>query len=284
MLEIALKAARGGMHIFPAEEKGKRPVMTPRGRLAWGEAATNDEAQIYDWWTHRCVTANIAVAAKHSGLLIVDCDMPKGEKAREWLPKELVGDTGVKDGSDAYCGIAELAGAKVTFDTLIVSTPSGGLHFYYRNLGGVKLDNSSLIRGWVDIRANGGDDGGYVIAPGSTGENGRKYSVMHRAPIAPAPDWLIQLCMKPKPAPRPTPPPRPLADKPAKTDGLVNNVRYAQEGNRNNALMWSACKYAEEGLHIADAEADLTPAALECGLSRGEILPTISSAYRKMGR
>jgi len=64
--------------------------------------------------------------------------------------------------------------------------------------------------------------------------------------------------------------------------GIVNSVRYAQEGNRNQALMWAACKFAEEPLHIAEAEAELVPAAMEAGLPRGEILATIASAYRRV--
>jgi len=281
MLEIALKAIRAGLWVFPVQPGDKTPIWTPNGRLKWGAAATCDEATIRDWWGSKCPTANIGVAAKHGRLLIVDCDMPKSDV-------RPAGFKHCENGQDAFAEICERVGHPLPFDTLTVRTPSGGCHYYYRNPDDVPLRNSSLLRGFVDIRANGGSDGGYVVGPGSTGANGQKYVVEYSAPIMMAPPWLLELCQE-----QPPKPPRPALpatrgsgsfSNQAKTDGLVNQVRFAQEGNRNAALFWSAAKYAEEGLHISEAEADLTPAALAAGLSRGEILPTISSAYRKAAR
>ncbi|MCS7325454.1 MAG: primase C-terminal domain-containing protein, partial [Thermoflexales bacterium] len=62
---------------------------------------------------------------------------------------------------------------------------------------------------------------------------------------------------------------------------LVDFVRAAPEGERNSRLFWAACRVAERGLALADAEALLLPAALAAGLSEREARATIRSAYKQ---
>jgi hypothetical protein len=67
-------------------------------------------------------------------------------------------------------------------ETLTVRTPSGGLHYYLNHVPGITNRRGTLPPG-IDIRG----DGGYVIAPPSEG-----YVVERRAPVADAPDWLME--------------------------------------------------------------------------------------------
>ena len=67
-------------------------------------------------------------------------------------------------------------------ETLTFRTPSGGLHFYFNHVEGVSNKTGKLPVG-IDIRG----DGGYVIVPPSKG-----YTVERRAPVADAPDWLLE--------------------------------------------------------------------------------------------
>ena len=67
-------------------------------------------------------------------------------------------------------------------ETLTIRTPSGGLHFYFNHVEGVSNKTGELPVG-IDIRG----DGGYVIVPPSKG-----YTVERRAPVADAPDWLLE--------------------------------------------------------------------------------------------
>jgi hypothetical protein len=67
-------------------------------------------------------------------------------------------------------------------ETLTIRTPSGGLHYYFNHVEGVSNKTGNLPVG-IDIRG----DGGYVIVPPSKG-----YTVERRAPVADAPDWLLE--------------------------------------------------------------------------------------------
>lgn len=290
VMNMAHKATLAGMYVFPVAglseadpDVQKRPVMTPRGRLKWGTLATIDEFQVTDWWTTRCPRSTAyGIAAKPSRLLVVDLDVWKPGKK---IPEKFQLPDGA-NGEDIFAEIVSSLGVPYPFGTFAVKTPSGGHHLYFRDPG-LPLRNSALVAGFIDIRASGGQDGGYVLGPGSVTGDG-SYDVMWRNPIQPAPDWLLALCA-PQPAkPRPPTPvnPGPKFTGAAKFDGLIAAVRNepAEGHNRNHKLHWAACAAAKDGMPYGDALRDLGAAALECGLSQHEIEPTIRSAYRGMGR
>lgn len=285
--EMAWKAAQGGMYVFPCAglsednpDFQKRPVQTPRGRLKWGQFATTDARVINDWWTTRCPASTAyGIACKPSRLLVVDLDMWKPGKEipdRFQLPEQANGD-------DVFSVIVESLGVPYPFDTFAASTPSGGTHLYFRDPG-VPLRNSALVTGFIDIRASGGSDGGYVLGPGSITAAGR-YEVLWRNPIQPAPDWLLALCAPPPaPPPRPPRPQGPTYAGPAKMDGVLSTMANTQEGGRNNTLMWAACIFAKDDIPLGECIRDLGQAALDAGLDESEIGATIRSGYRKMGK
>lgn len=58
-------------------------------------------------------------------------------------------------------------------------------------------------------------------------------------------------------------------------------VSKQQEGNRNNALYWAACRMAERHVPLQDALSALIPAAQRIGLKYSESAATIKSAYKR---
>lgn len=109
-----------------------------------------------------------------SGLVVVDCD----------VKNDL-------DGVSAFMGLCEESGGIP--DTYTVSSPNGGLHFYFladRSFP-VKTTAGTRLGPGIDIRAYGG----YIVGPGSTirlenGQLGTYDANDDELPIAPIPTWL----------------------------------------------------------------------------------------------
>jgi Bifunctional DNA primase/polymerase, N-terminal/Primase C terminal 1 (PriCT-1) len=116
--------------------------------------ATTDPGKVNAFW-NRYRGAKIGMpTGKRSGVFVVDVDRLE---ALEELPGELP-------------------------ETRTVRTLSGGVHYYFNHIDGLTNRRGALPDG-IDIRGNGG----YIILPPSDG-----YSVESRAPIADAPDWLLE--------------------------------------------------------------------------------------------
>lgn len=294
LLPYAVAATVRGFHVFPVDPMGKQPARIHQDRpedeapwrIRWSDAATTDLDRIADWWAY-CPRANVGIACKPSGLLVVDCDMPKqaghldgtrweylhAETGMGRIPGELVfQEMAIRyGGKDAW---------KALHSTHRVTTGSGGTHYYFRWPEGVKSSQDSPLRGLIDVRGNGGDRGGYVLAPGSVTEKGRYQRAVDAvsAEPVPAPEWLVKLCRYREPY---KPPPGPYSQPRAFAfGGLVETVARAQAGNRNNALLWAARSMCEDGASLDEATEKLESAAQSAGLDDQEIRQTIRSAYR----
>lgn len=306
MMGHAVAAVQRGMHVFPCGEPesadittggyiDKVPHLLEPGkpwRIKWGEAATNDLAQVIHWW-QKWPDANYAIACKPSGVLVVDCDVPK-------IGLELVG-TNYQDlykrygkyveGFDVYREMCLRSGGDwdEALDTYQVATGSGGLHLYYWWPNGLPASQGSLLRGLLDIRCSGGTDGGYVLGPGSRTSKG-PYAVESHSPIAPTPAWLVERCREKTPAAIPKAvyaggvamPGRAPGD----GSGLVNAVAYAAGGNVNNTLLWAARAMCTDGIDVEEAVNMLVPAYVMAngrgGAPHGT--DTVRSAYRLQQR
>jgi len=137
---------------------------------------------------------------------------------------------------------------------------------WYRVTGAVR---GQLCPG-VDLKGHTG----YVVAPPSLHPSGRRYVWGNRLPIAVAPRWLAEAMIQP-PRPLPQVTGRWVVGEPG--EALVQVVRDAQPGNRNNALHWAARRAAERGSPPGLIER-LRAAALAVGLAVHEVERTLRSA------
>jgi putative DNA primase/helicase len=149
--QIALETAAQGIRLFPF-----RPDKKPyQGFTNWQRWATTDPEQIRQWWI-MYPEAMIAVPTGIiNGFWVLDVDAgpnKQGLKSLHTLEQE-------------YGPLPA---------TMIVRTPSGGLHFYFQMPTDLEIRNSeSGIAPHLDIRANGG----LIIWPGSVRPEG-KYEVI----------------------------------------------------------------------------------------------------------
>jgi hypothetical protein len=194
------------------------------------------------------------------------------------------------DGPEGAEQWAALVGDPLQYATWVAKT-GRGLHLWYgttQPTGTIKLDSKLDLKG----------DGGYVAAPPSKHPDGPVY------------EWLVAPSASEPPKEVPEPLARRIADhqfnltrrvgakvqqrtvrKPryaegdtvfyaqAGYDSLINAVRDAAQGNRNNMLHWAAATMAEEGGIDEDFE-ELRATALFIGLDPVEVNRTIRSARR----
>ena len=171
-LEKTLGLAQAGFYLLPLTPEGKTPIVKH-----WKEESTKDIATIESWFKGRA--PNIGIDCEKSGLCVIDVDCKAGKLGKESFQK-------LKEQN--------------TFDkTIVVHTPSGGFHLYYKGEG-VRSSQNRLGSG-IDIRA----EGGYVVAPGST-IDGIPYTMDRdaSAAIACLPDWVAPLLAEKKSRPRQT--------------------------------------------------------------------------------
>lgn len=294
MLPAALKAHAAGFHVFPVARNDKIPHRFSSYRdiagvqHGWGETATNDISRIIHFWTKVDREANIGIACKPSQLLVIDLDQAKEDwklRGTEWA--YLHEGYGPKVSGEAVWD--EMVFKLVQGDddnedwsaTYQVRTGSGGIHLYYRwPAHWPKISQASPVKGIVDVRGNGGQYGGYVLAEGSVTSSGPYHELYTGFPVALTPKWIRRLVVEK---------PKIVATRRAagiqqpgaiSWSGLVDAVRNAGEGNRNNALLWAARSMCSDGATENEALETLTTPALDAGLSYQETGQTIRSAYR----
>jgi hypothetical protein len=163
-------------------------------------AASTDPERIEDWG-RRFPDMNVGISTGPARLVVVDLDTNKAGEA----PPPPYNVPGVQDGGDVFALALERYGVAFPGDTLIVSTPSKGLHLYWRLPDSITVNKSEGGFGWnVDVRAALS----YIVAPTSTTPDGeyKRISGAHIPLMAPA--WLLHHLdgtghMPKPPAPRP---------------------------------------------------------------------------------
>lgn len=281
MLKAALAAQQRGLHIFPVARRDKVPH---RAAGQWGLTATNDINSIIYFWTKVDPEANIGIACKPSQLLVVDLDIPKEDfklRGTEWEYLHQAYGPRVS-GEDLLDEMAYKLGVDHPDDlaTYTVRTGSGGLHLYFWwPEQWPKISQASPVKGVIDVRGNGGQFGGYVLGAGSI-TSGQYEETPPVNAVKLAPDWIRKLVAE-KPQQPKSPRMMGLRQPGAISfSGLVESVRNAGEGNRNNALVWAARTMCEEGATVEEAVKTLGEAARDAGLGDFEVERTIQSAYR----
>ena len=151
--------ARAGLRVLPGCPQKKRPLIANSFK-----DATSAPDQVWRWW-RRWPSALAGIATTHFWVLDVDAkpsltDSLAGLGAALRMPAEdLI----------SACG-------------LVVGTPGGGLHFYWRRTPGLSIRTTAgdIARG-IDTRGHDRQarPSGYIIAPGNVLPDGRRYHVVH---------------------------------------------------------------------------------------------------------
>jgi hypothetical protein len=181
-------------------DQTKRPI-TPRGF----KDATRDAAEIRGQFSKPGADMIGVPTGAASGFFAIDVDVKGGAPGMAWLSANRW---------------------RLLPETRWHETRSGGLHLLFKMPEGRTIRNSaSRVAPGIDVRA----DGGYIIAPPSPG-----YTLQHRAPIEPAPAWLLDLV---DPPPKP-PPPRTMA--PFTHAGQGSRFALAALDNETRAILSAA--------------------------------------------
>ncbi|MGJ8620679.1 MAG: bifunctional DNA primase/polymerase [Methylophilaceae bacterium] len=175
IFEAAKAYISRGWHVFPlhsiidgkctcgnadCSDAGKHPAVS-RGV----KEATTDTNKIEAWFSTD-EQRNIGIATgESSDLTIIDIDIGNKGGAETWI--ELIQEHGEPD-------------------TLVVETPSGGSHFYFKFNSSLKTSSNTLGKG-IDVR----NEKGYVVAPPSLHRSGSHYKWLNEGtPLANLPAHL----------------------------------------------------------------------------------------------
>jgi DNA-binding transcriptional MerR regulator len=203
-------------HIFPCT--GKLPA-TPHG--------FKDAKLAAEWPADSFKNKNVALATgKISGVWVLDID--------------------VKNGAQGAYSLEQLEKEHGKLDTLTARTWSGGLHYYFKYVPGIKTRTG--VWPGIDVRS----DGGYVIIPPSTIE-GKPYSYLDVETIEgikDTPAWLIKALTEAKQIPK--------FHLPRDAEGKI------PKGKQDDALFKFACSMTAQGFSPEQIKAALMQAILDC--------------------
>jgi putative DNA primase/helicase len=266
MLEAALAFAARGWPVFPCNMTNKQPLLAAakdpksgqkiKGTGGVSRASVNEQ-EIRTWWKkwpmamvglatgHAELFAGASPAAVARRLFALDFD-PRhdADTGEEWTLERLKAETEAQIG----CALPP---------TLAVRTPSGGVHLYYATPddGGAPIRNRGHLPLHVDVRGLGG----YVIAPPSVMEDGRRYRWLHGAadaPIAEAPAALVVELRAPK---RKAAAPAPNNDAAADQAASTSPSPSARPGAAGDEIDAAMRRYALNALDAECAELARTP-------------------------
>lgn len=211
-----LDLADRGWHLFPVRPGSKVPAITQ-----WEQRATTEPDRLARFFTAH-PDHNAGIACGPSGLLVVDCDLPKPDQRASRA-----------DGRERLKTLAiEHGGLPATWE---VFTPSCGTHLYFRAPADQALGNSSRLLGpLLDTRGRGGQ----VVAPGSVLPAGGYSLIDDRDPVD-LPAWIAERLSAPPELDR-SEPSKPVADRSAYVEAALQaelaRVRDAERGGHNTAV------------------------------------------------
>ena len=230
-----------GRKIFPCKSNGKRPLT-----LHGHKDASSDVGVIKTWWSNY-PDANIGLCTgKDANLIVVDIDVKKNAGGMESLQA--------------------LEAEFETLDTLVINTPSGGLHYYFSFPKEVETIKGKIgFRKGIDIKA----DGGYVIAPGSS-INGKHYEFEDiDKEIAELPLWLLDL----------------LTNKETNNSSfdVKETLLGVNNGSRNDSIFKLSSSLRGRGVEYGDAKEQVLSASYNCKppLAKHKALRHLDSAYSR---
>jgi len=263
--EVAAATVAGGWPVFPCW-----PDKTPATARGFKDATT-DLDRVRAWWERH---PDHLVAVPTDEMVVLDLDAAPDRCTWSWW----------EDLAAAHRWPID--------NNLVVGTPRGGVHVVFLAPPDVQVRcSASKVAPHVDIRAAGG----YIIAPGTTLPDGRRYEVLNLPEQLPtAPGWLIDMLTGPRSAPAATTraAKRTGATRPvsrtegtryglAALDAETGRVATAPVGTRNNTLVQAAFRIGQLAaggqLDPVYAARQLELAAQRAGLSLAEAEKTIRS-------
>lgn len=225
----AKQLAEMGFYIFHLIPNGKTPL-----KKGWQKEATNDPQKVLKSWHDPMLELfkndNIGIYTgkfQDGALLVLDVDTKEGKKGLSSL------------------AALKTAGHKLP-KTLTQVTASGGYHLIYKVKEAVPNSVGKLGPG-LDVRSKGG----YIVGAGSMVPGGQ-YQIQN-APIADAPQWLIEKANEKKETVRETnPEAKRVNQRAAKTRGreyLIHSAPVAIEGEGGDQKTFSvASRLKDMGL------------------------------------
>jgi putative DNA primase/helicase len=157
--------AREGFRVFPLAERTKSQPLVK----GWEDKASSDLAQIESWWRWQ-PRANIALlCGSQTGLLVVDVD-----------PRH--------DGDKTLARLIKKHGELPP--TLTAKTGGGGWHYFFRFDRFEAIAGKGALGEGIELQH---PTNGYVVAAPSIHPSGGMYWLSSlEAPIAEAPDWIVE--------------------------------------------------------------------------------------------
>jgi len=270
-LIYALAYAKRGIPVFPCDPKTKAPL-TQKGFYD----ATTDPEKIRTWWK-RWSNAIIGIpTGRASGRFVIDVDIKHG-----------------KNGFETLAALEAEYGPLP--ETLTAVTPSGGEHRYFLMPDTDPLlgNTASSLGPGLDTRGQGGFT---IVVPSEIDGRAYKWISEVRSPAALPAKW-IDLLQGLKPKPKNQPPQEPTHEMAAvdsahggtpyglaALDGCYDEMLAAVEGERNDTLNRLSFRVGAlvAGGELTEAAAEyLKTAALQTGLTHGEIEKTFMSGFQK---
>lgn len=266
---LARTYAISGVPVFPCREAGER-AKSPY--VANGYHQANASPALLQQWAAMYPHALYGLPCAPNGMFVLDAD------------RHGNGD-----------GIANIMAffARHGFDwqsVPVAQTPRDGLHFLFQKPAGLGKTKGRIADA-VDVR-----DHGYIIAPGNTLPDGRRYALVNgtveqlasaiaNRTLPMMPEWLIASALQPSHAPAAFKAPANVEATANQLRGLVHAIVGAQVGNRNRVLFWASCRVGGLVSHgiidSATAFALLLEAGRQAGLGHRETCKTALSGLHQ---
>lgn len=263
MLDLALAYSQRGVPVFPCRpaddyDPDTGEVLPEKAPLISNgfRGATVNERVIRELWKRNPGALVGIPTGERSNVWVLDLDIKANANGHEWL------------------ATMEDIHGELPYSAR-VQTANGGTHIFFRHVEGVR--NRGKLGAGVDVRG----EGGFVIAGGSTMQDGRAYHWLDDtgpADVTDAPQWLLDLV---------TPPVHVRQDtdwtyEHGSNDRYINRAVEAElnelactpPGNRGYQLNASAFSLGQlvgaGALPRSEAEHGLYAAAVTCGVAQAD--------------
>ncbi len=220
--------------------------------MAWEQNASNDPVIVSAWWKAD-PTANVGIAIGRSGMIAIDCDLPKADDE--------------EDGHIEFLNWCAAHGYEPK-QSLTAETGGGGRHILYRKPEGVSIGNRTRILPTVDVRG----DGGQIVVYPSFHVSGGQYRWLTIGEPEELPMLLLDLLVKPQ------------DERTSPIHGIptADLLKGVPEGERDDVLFRAACRWRQQLDDESAVEVLVLKAASNCvpPFPAGQALEKVAQAFK----